>query len=987
MNCAGCGIHFSDNNYLKCNACTSLYCLACLNINENSINEVNSKQLEKLKCPSCSNVTKRKNDDCSPARPRRVTGTLKPATLINDNSSSSTTPVHQENNNLILEEIRQLRNDMNLRFEAQQANFEKSNAILSKLKNEVNDLGNSISSIRSDLDGAIGSLEFLSKCHDNQIKINNETKSTISELAKDNASLRSQMGDLTIKLTFIEQQARDCNIEIQCVPEFKNENLLTCFKQLIKTISLDVPDAGILSLHRVAKSNVDSKRPRNIIVKLSNPRVRDGVLAAVKDFNRRNQRNKLNATHLGIASEKVPIIVTEHLSPCLYSLIKTIMSRKRAQYLVQLSKNKDCELITSDIISEIPNWNDERRSSPLPKETETPEFRALLHHIFDETSKNECDYSYTTGKGNDLTTCHLMKDKDINLNVTGLPSTPIVDSPQAVDIIKPSSMVMTPLSVEPLFSISSTDCQHFYDEEGTPVPSPYCDFQDTSSLVYSDETLVPVSHEDTSILPTGHNIASTQNIFSDSPVDSSYSNRYGITSPSPIESLQSSAVFSPTTMNESDYTDISTPKNEEMRADLFSQFWGTGSHVKQWQIISKYVIQKNKKTATNLDESSRRSHTFHYHLPLYNPATKTNTLQKVCKTMFLNTFNISKDFAYTALRKNQDCNDFTDITDDRGRHKHHATSITIEMKQGVIDHVNSFVPIESHYVRKCTNKKYLDPSLSFSKMFKLYLDWCCENNYSNKVKTVRQYRDIVNANLKIGFYLPKKDQCDVCHQFKNTPNPSDEIKDNFNKHQTEKEISRKLKLESKMFAISNNKIACSIVFDFQKVLNSPHGNISVYYYRRKLNVYNLTLFDMASKEAFCYMWDETIAKRGANEVASCLYNFISKLVSKGISEFHLWSDNCGGQNRNRIVYYMYLLASQNFNIKICHRFMEKGHTQNEGDSEVYSPDEWYSLVRWAKVNDKPYNVIEVNQEMILDFKAQIVSNKNWTKNFNKEKVS
>lgn len=45
--------------------------------------------------------------------------------------------------------------------------------------------------------------------------------------------------------------------------------------------------------------------------------------------------------------------------------------------------------------------------------------------------------------------------------------------------------------------------------------------------------------------------------------------------------------------------------------------------------------------------------------------------------------------------------------------------------------------------------------------------------------------------------------------------------------------------------------------------------------------------------------------------------------------------------------------------------MEKGHTQNEGDSirvlteksakgkEIYSPDEWYSLVRWAKVNGKP----------------------------------
>lgn len=59
---------------------------------------------------------------------------------------------------------------------------------------------------------------------------------------------------------------------------------------------------------------------------------------------------------------------------------------------------------------------------------------------------------------------------------------------------------------------------------------------------------------------------------------------------------------------------------------------------------------------------------------------------------------------------------------------------------------------------------------------------------------------------------------------------------------------------------------------------------------------------------------------------------------------------------------MYVLAAKMFKMKIRHHFMEKGHTQNEGDSvhaliektargrEVYSPDEWYSLVRWAKVD-------------------------------------
>lgn len=436
---------------------------------------------------------------------------------------------------------------------------------------------------------------------------------------------------------------------------------------------------------------------------------------------------------------------------------------------------------------------------------------------------------------------------------------------------------------------------------------------------------------------------------------------------------------------------------EEIRSELFSNFWNTGSHAKQWQIVAKYVDQKNKKSCTDLEnENNRRLHTLHYHLPIKSNVNDT-TLKKVCKTMFLNTFNISKDFVYTALQKKIINTDFDDFIDGRGRHNNHTRVVTEDMKQTVIDHVNSYPAVESHYIRKDSRKKYLDSSLSFSKMFKMYSEWCVEKGYNSRVFSLRQYRDIVNTNLKIGFHIPKKDQCDLCHQFKNISVVTEEIKDKYLTHQKEKDYSRKLKLETKVLAANDCKKAC-IVFDFQKVLSSPHGNISIYYYKRKLNVYNFTVYDMASKEAFCYMWDETVAKRGPNEVASCIYDFMSKLVSKGAAEINFWSDNCGGQNRNRIVFYMYLLAANHFKIKIYHRFMEKGHTQNEGDSvhaliertakgkEIYVPDEWYSLVRWAKVNEKPYNVIEVKQDMILDFKKGLAG-KNWTKNFSNQKVS
>jgi hypothetical protein len=104
------------------------------------------------------------------------------------------------------------------------------------------------------------------------------------------------------------------------------------------------------------------------------------------------------------------------------------------------------------------------------------------------------------------------------------------------------------------------------------------------------------------------------------------------------------------------------------------------------------------------------------------------------------------------------------------------------------------------------------------------------------------------------------------------------------------------------------------------------------FYMRKLSVYNFTIFDMGMKKAICYMWDETTARRGSNEVASCLYDYIKRKNQDGVKDIRLWSDSCGGQNRNRIVFAMYLYVANVLGVRVCHRFLEKGHTRQEGDS-------------------------------------------------------
>ena len=73
----------------------------------------------------------------------------------------------------------------------------------------------------------------------------------------------------------------------------------------------------------------------------------------------------------------------------------------------------------------------------------------------------------------------------------------------------------------------------------------------------------------------------------------------------------------------------------------------------------------------------------------------------------------------------------------------------------VADHINSFSIVESHYCRSRTVKRYLDPSLSVSAMYRLYTD-LCESKGLEKVSQDK-YRKIFDYDFNYGFHRPKKD--------------------------------------------------------------------------------------------------------------------------------------------------------------------------------------------------------------------------------------
>ena len=74
---------------------------------------------------------------------------------------------------------------------------------------------------------------------------------------------------------------------------------------------------------------------------------------------------------------------------------------------------------------------------------------------------------------------------------------------------------------------------------------------------------------------------------------------------------------------------------------------------------------------------------------------------------------------------------------------------------------------------------------------------------------------------------------------------------------------------------------------------------------------------------------------GANEIASCIFDYIENMSEKGLKHFVFYSDNCMAQNKNTYYLYVSMLwyALHRFSLTcVEHKYLEKGHTQNENDT-------------------------------------------------------
>ena len=201
----------------------------------------------------------------------------------------------------------------------------------------------------------------------------------------------------------------------------------------------------------------------------------------------------------------------------------------------------------------------------------------------------------------------------------------------------------------------------------------------------------------------------------------------------------------------------------------------------------------------------------------------------------------------------------------------------------------------------------------------------------------------------------------------------------YNEHIERKSECQSAKTRDKLKACEDKNFFCA-TFDLQAVLQIPSNDVSQMYYSRKLCVYNLTIYNAAPpNEAFCYTWNETDGGRGSNEIGTCLLKWIRSLPTN-VTELSLFSDTCGGQNRNKQIATALVYAVQTTHVTIIHqKFLERGHSQMEVDSmhsaiesakrnvAVYTMIDWLNIFRSARRRN-PCTVQQLSYADIDDLK-------------------
>lgn len=395
----------------------------------------------------------------------------------------------------------------------------------------------------------------------------------------------------------------------------------------------------------------------------------------------------------------------------------------------------------------------------------------------------------------------------------------------------------------------------------------------------------------------------------------------------------------------------------------FKKFYELGSyHAQNMYIVAtvKEVPVKRRYISQSQNSSKNRAFSRQYFLKGI----------QVCREMFVKTIHTTPKRIDTALKKMR----LDSITDKRGinggRNKTNEESETFF--KSVVEKLPTYI---SHYCReKVGAAKFLRSEMKFSKIYQLYTEEAAQSEGIN-VLSYPKAKQIFLTKFNLRTKPLNKDTCNKCDYYANKKNliTDEEAKLKIiEEHTAHLKTAENLKkqLKDDMALAKTDPKTETITYDLEKTLPLPRIPTNIVFYKRQLWVYNMGIHTGSDDQGHCNIWVEGEAGRGSQEVGSCLIKHLSERLKEGVTNLILWSDSCGGQNRNIKLTLMLkaFLTDHPTLEKIYIRFLESGHSFLPNDTDfgkiecalkyqqrVYLPEDYMNTMRTCKKN-KPLQV-------------------------------
>lgn len=309
---------------------------------------------------------------------------------------------------------------------------------------------------------------------------------------------------------------------------------------------------------------------------------------------------------------------------------------------------------------------------------------------------------------------------------------------------------------------------------------------------------------------------------------------------------------------------------------------------------------------------------------------------------------------------------------------------SIETRRKVIDHIGSFPCKESHYCSK--DRYYVNATLNRKIMHDLY-EAKEPNNRVSYWYFCQIFKDYFG---KLGFGRPQVDTCCECERLGEHIVFSKAALSNKNETYSEtyfacdifsgvKILDRKASDEERKRAVVNKMVHCkqakkffhkmrairedaqssdsiiALSIDYMQNISLPTVPVQQTFYLRQLTVNVFSIHNLKDNSAVFFVYEESEAGKGSNEVCSLLHHYLKTYRSpkpKEECDFVLFSDSCGGQNRNHTVMRFLSCLSGQFK-SVRHYLPHRGHSFLPNDRD-------FSVVkRKLKKHDRFYTTKDV----------------------------